>query len=82
MPPAAYSNDNGLGLTAADTRDYLRFLADTAHAAGMGIGMKNGGSLVDASIVASFDFVVSERCWELRECNVWAPFAAGECAGG
>jgi hypothetical protein len=54
-----YSNQNGLGLTAADQLAYNRWIAATAHELGLAVGLKNDVDQV-ADLVTSFDFFVNE----------------------
>jgi hypothetical protein len=54
-----YSNDNGLGLTAADQLDFNRWAAGAAHALGLGAGLKNDVGQV-ADLVDAFDFFANE----------------------
>lgn len=58
-------NTNGFGNTEADQLQYNLFLATTAHANGLAVGLKNAGDLLTAhktEIVAAFDFAVVEQC--------------------
>ncbi|KAI0878254.1 glycoside hydrolase superfamily [Hypoxylon argillaceum] len=68
-----YENDSGFDLTAADAVDYVRYLADTAHAVGLAYGLKNGGDLVD-EVVDVAEWAINEECVEYDECADWAPF--------
>ncbi|MEP9402977.1 endo alpha-1,4 polygalactosaminidase [Sphingomonas sp. VNH70] len=70
-----YANRNGLGITAQQQLDYNRFLADAAHARGLGVGLKNDLDQV-AALVGAFDFAVNEQCHEYDECGLLAPFVA------
>lgn len=70
-----YANRNGLGLTASDQVDYLRFLADEAHARGLAVGLKNAVELIP-EVVDTFDFAVNEECFRYRECAALEPFVA------
>lgn len=63
-----YANNNGLGLTAADQLDYNRFLADTAHALGLSIGLKNDLDQLE-DLVDHFDWALNEECAAYNECN-------------
>lgn len=69
------SNDNGLGLTRADSVAYLRFLAAEAHARGLSIGLKNALDLIPA-VEGQFDFAVNEQCFVYDECQRLLPFIA------
>jgi len=70
-----YNNANGVGLTSTDGADFLNFLADTAHAKGLSIGLKNAGDLVDA-VLDKMQFHVNEQCIEFDECDLFKPFIA------
>lgn len=68
-----YTNDNGLGLTAAMQRDYNRFLAAEAHVRGLAVGLKNDLDQL-AELQPAFDFAVNEQCHEFDECAGYATF--------
>lgn len=70
-----YTNNPGFPLTEDDTVDYVRFLADTAHAAGLAYGLKNSGAIVDRVIDVA-EWAINEECAEYEECADWAPFVA------
>ncbi|KAJ5128595.1 hypothetical protein N7448_002312 [Penicillium atrosanguineum] len=69
----AYGNDNGLGLTEADSINYLDFLSSEAHSRGMSVGLKNGGDII-ASIIEKMQWSVNEQCAQYDECDVYAAF--------
>ncbi|KAI1349787.1 glycoside hydrolase superfamily [Xylaria sp. FL0043] len=69
----AYENDPGFDLTEDDAVDYVRYLADTAHDAGLAYGLKNGGAIVDR-VVDVAQWAINEQCAEYEECADWAPF--------
>jgi endo-alpha-1,4-polygalactosaminidase (GH114 family) len=69
----AYGNENGLGLTEADSIDFLTFLASEAHSRGMSIGLKNGGDII-GSVIDKMQWSVNEQCAEYNECDVYAAF--------
>ncbi|CAG8899242.1 unnamed protein product [Penicillium egyptiacum] len=69
----AYGNENGLGLTEADSVDFLTFLASEAHSRGMSIGLKNGGDII-GSVIDKMQWSVNEQCAEYNECEVYAVF--------
>lgn len=50
------------------------FLADTAAASGMSIGLKNAVSLIP-DLVSTVHFAVNEQCHEYDECDHFLPFA-------
>lgn len=54
--------DSGFPLTEADGIAYAKWLADEAHARGMGIGQKNAASITSA-IVADYDWALTESCF-------------------
>ncbi|KAI0401880.1 glycoside hydrolase superfamily [Xylaria palmicola] len=70
-----YDNDSGFDLTEDDTVDYVRYLADAAHAAGLAYGLKNAGAIVDA-VVDVAQWAINEECAAYSECADWAPFVA------
>ena len=68
-----YANQNGLGLTAANQLDYNRFLATSAHARGLSVGLKNDlGQVRD--LVSAFDWALNEQCFQYDECDSLRPF--------
>jgi len=78
----AYTNNNGLGLTAATQLDFNRFLASEAHKRGLSIGLKNDLDQV-SSLVSYFDWALNEQCSEYGECSYLAPFvSAGKAVFG
>lgn len=70
-----YDNNNGLGLTAQDSVDYLTFLAIGAHSLNMSIGLKNAGVIVNATI-DMMQWEVNEQCVQYTECDSFQPFIA------
>jgi hypothetical protein len=69
----AYGNENGLGLTEADSISYLNFLSSEAHSRGMSVGLKNGGDII-ASVIEEMQWSVNEQCAQYDECDVYAAF--------
>ncbi|KAJ9488442.1 hypothetical protein VN97_g4844 [Penicillium thymicola] len=69
----AYGNENGLGLTEADSIDFLTFLASESHYRGMSIGLKNGGDII-GSVIDKMQWSVNEQCAEYSECETYAAF--------
>jgi hypothetical protein len=69
----AYDNSNGLGLTTADAVDYLTFLAIGAHGFNMSVGLKNGGTIVNATL-DMMQWEVNEQCVQYSECDLFQPF--------
>lgn len=68
-----YGNDTGMNLSKADSINYIKFLAKTAAAYNMSIGLKNSAEIV-AQVLGSVDFVTVEQCIEYDECDAFAPF--------
>ncbi|KAB8338707.1 hypothetical protein FH972_021652 [Carpinus fangiana] len=61
------NSENRLGLTEEDAVDYIRFLADAAHARNLAVGLKNAGSIAE-TVLDSVEWEVNEECIELEEC--------------
>jgi hypothetical protein len=68
-----YANKTGFALTAADQLAFNRWLADAAHARGLGVGLKNDLDQASA-LVSSFDFAVNEQCVQYHECDALTTF--------
>lgn len=68
-----YQNDNGLGLTQADTVSFVRFLASTAAGYGLSTGLKNAGEVIP-KVLDVVQFAVNEQCAAYSECATWQPF--------
>lgn len=69
----AKDNDNGLGLTAADSLSLLRNLTATAQRLRLAIGLKNSAALVPA-VLPAVQFAVNEECVAHGECGLFAGF--------
>ena len=71
----AYSSGHktGFGINRSDTKSYLQFLSETAHRAGLKIGLKNSDEIA-GSVAGLFDFVVAEECFERNECHKYKSF--------
>jgi hypothetical protein len=68
-----YSNATGFPLTYDDQLTYNRWIANAAHRRGLSIGLKNDlGQIPD--LLPSFDWMLSEQCFEYRECDALLPF--------
>ncbi|KAL9947824.1 hypothetical protein D7B24_008435 [Verticillium nonalfalfae] len=65
-----FTNRNGLGLTAADSIDYITFLAFEARRHGLAMGLKNGGSILK-NVLPVIDFSVNEECAAYGECDLY-----------
>ena len=72
-----YSNKTGFPLTAQDQLAFDRWLADTAHAHGLAVGLKNTPSLAK-QLEPGFDFSIVEQCVQYRECGSFTPFLDAE----
>jgi hypothetical protein len=68
-----YSNQTGLGLTAADQLAYNRFLAMTAHARGLSAVMKNDVDQIN-DLLDYFDMAINEECNAYNECGGYRAF--------
>jgi hypothetical protein len=68
-----YSNKTGFPLTAADQLDFNRFIANSAHARNLSVGLKNDVDQVK-DLVSSFDWMLDEECFQYSECNTLVPF--------
>lgn len=55
-------DESGFPLTRADGIAYARFLADAAHARGLGIGQKNAASITE-DIVNDYEWALTESCY-------------------
>ncbi len=69
----SYLQDAGFPLTRDDQLAYDRWLAWLAHDRGLSVGLKNSAPLV-RSVVGRFDFVITEQCFQYRECRLYRPF--------
>jgi len=82
-----YANDTGFPLTSADQLVFNRFIAQAAHARGLGVALKNDKEQAQA-LVSDFDFGVDEECQHWSECGGtgttgdpgWRPFVAAKKA--
>ncbi len=74
-----YTNNPGFPLTATTQLDYNTFIATTAHAKGLSVGLKNDVDQV-TSLVGSFDWMLDEQCFQYSECNLLQPFIAANKA--
>jgi len=69
-----YQN-TGFFITYGDQLAFNRFLADTAHANGIAIGLHNTSQQIH-DLVGWFDFSIVEGCLEAGECMLYTPFQA------
>jgi hypothetical protein len=63
----------GFPISRADQLRFDRWLARTAHADGLAVGLKNALGLVP-DLVTRYDFAVNEQCFQYHECNRERPF--------
>ncbi len=70
-----YGEDTGFGLTAADAVAFARWFAAEAHARGLKVAQKNAPELT-AQLVGSFDFAITEDCFDDGWCADMAPYRA------
>jgi hypothetical protein len=68
-----YANSTGFPLTGTDQLTFNRWLAATAHAHGLSIGLKNDLDQIP-ELVDDFDFAVNEQCYQYVECSAMRPF--------
>jgi hypothetical protein len=68
-----YTNNPGVPMTANDQLTYNRSMATLAHNRGLAIGLKND-LLQQAALVNSFDYTISESCYDYSECSYLTPF--------
>ena len=68
-----YTNATGFDLTANDQLAYNRWLAEAAHARGLGIGLKNDPDQV-VELAATFDWATVESCFNEGWCVQFVPF--------
>ncbi|KYK60817.1 endo alpha-1,4 polygalactosaminidase precursor [Drechmeria coniospora] len=68
-----FQNENGLGLTANDAADFVKFLAGEAASYNMSTGLKNAADIID-DVLDVVHFSVNEQCIEMAECPSFAPF--------
>lgn len=62
--------ENTAVISAADQVAYNLWLAETAHAVGLSIGLKNNLSQV-SQLVNAFDFALNEQCFGYNECDLY-----------
>lgn len=68
-----YLHDTGFRITRSHQLRFDRWLAWLAHDRGLSVGLKNSGPLV-TRLVDRFDLVVTEECFQYRECGPHRPF--------
>ena len=68
-----FLNDTGFPLTYDDQLEYNIWLAETAHARGLSIGLKNDMDQI-ADLLPHFDWALNEECFQYEECETLLPF--------
>lgn len=68
-----FANDTGFPLTYEDQLQYNIWLAESAHARGLSIGLKNDSEQIP-DLLPYFDWQLHEECFEYGECELLLPF--------
>ena len=68
-----YLNDTGFDMTAQDQLAFNIYLAETSHARGMAIGLKNDMEQA-RDLLPYFDWILNEECFSYGECQLLEPF--------
>ncbi|XP_014551341.1 glycoside hydrolase family 114 protein [Bipolaris victoriae FI3] len=68
-----YQNDNGLGLTSADSIAFMQYLSNITAPLGLALGLKNAGDIVP-TVLPIVHFSVNEECVKYSECAKFSPF--------
>jgi len=74
-----YGADTGFDLTASDAIGFARWIADEAHRRGLAVAQKNAPEL-SKDLVDSFDFAITEDCFDDGWCTEMAPYGEAEKA--
>ncbi|GIZ39533.1 hypothetical protein CKM354_000291400 [Cercospora kikuchii] len=69
-----YQNDSGFDMTEDDAVDFIRFMAQTAHEAGLAYGLKNGDDALVNRVVDVSQWEINEECVHYKECDSYRPF--------
>ena len=80
---AAFANptSTGLNFSRADQLAYNRFLAESAHALGLSIGLVDGDEALSQELLAAFDWRVVSGCiTNTNSCASAAPFVGARKA--
>jgi hypothetical protein len=70
-----YLNNTGFPLTAQDQLNFNIWLANEAHARGLSIGLKNDSEQL-SSLLAYYDWGLTEECFDQGWCGDLSPFIA------
>jgi hypothetical protein len=68
-----YGADTGFALTGADEMAFARWIATQAHLRGLSVAQKNLPEFAD-ELVTSFDFAITEDCFDDDWCNEMSPY--------
>jgi len=68
-----FENDTGFSISYAEQLEYNQWLAETAHANDMKIGLKNDLQQVN-DLLPYFDWALNEECFFYDECEFLEPF--------
>jgi hypothetical protein len=68
-----YTNETGFPLTDQDQMQFNIWLAESAHARGLAIGLKNDLEQIP-DLLPYFDWALNEQCFYYEECNLLLPF--------
>ena len=68
-----FLNDTGFPLSYDDQLEYNIWLAETAHARGLSIGLKNDMDQIP-DLLTDFDWALNEECFQFEECETLLPF--------
>lgn len=72
-----YEEASGFPLTYEDQIYFNLWVAEAVHIRGMLVALKNDISQAqEPRLIETFDFVVSEQCFQYNECNVFSGFLA------
>lgn len=63
-----HQQTTGFSFSLDDTFDFLKFLSDATHNAGMAVALKNNVESL-ARLAPLFDMAVNEQCFEFDECD-------------
>lgn len=68
-----FENETGFPISYADQLAYNRWMAQTAHAYHLQIGLKNDLSQIE-DLLPYFDWALNEECFSKNECELLMPF--------
>jgi hypothetical protein len=68
-----YANDTGFTISAQTQETFDVAIANLAHQKGLSVALKNDVDQV-SDLAPYFDYAVNEQCFELGECDQYAPF--------